>query len=132
MGLESASILIVEQDQVVCELQRHFLQNAGFAVEFISDGEAALQTARFHQPSLIVTEILIPKIDGLALCRRLKSDASTKHIPVIVFSILNAAARAAEAGAEAFLRKPLVEKPFIAVIRSLLATHSSASMEQPQ
>lgn len=127
---ESCTILIVEHDQVVCELQRHFLQRAGFTVEFASDGESALQAAQLHQPSLIVTEILIPKIDGLALCRRLKSDPSTKHIPVIVFSILNAGARAAEAGAQGFLRKPLVETSFIAAIQRVLAPLPTATLEQ--
>jgi CheY-like chemotaxis protein len=129
-ALALSSILVVEQDRVVCELQRHFLERAGLVVEFTSDGESALQTAQLHQPSLIVTEILIPKIDGLALCRRLKADPSTMHIPVIVFSILNAGARAAEAGAEAFLRKPLVEISFIAAIQSLLPPRSSATLEQ--
>jgi CheY-like chemotaxis protein len=129
-ALALSSILVVEQDRVVSELQRHFLERAGLVVEFTSDGESALQTAQLHQPSLIVTEILIPKIDGLALCRRLKADPSTMHIPVIVFSILNAAARATEAGAQAFLRKPLVEISFIAAIQSLLPPLSSATSEQ--
>ena len=123
-------IFIAERDEVVCDLQRYFLEKAGFLTEFFSYGETALENCRINPPVLIVTEILIPKIDGLALCRRLKADTTTQDIPVVVFSILNAGARAAEAGARAFLRKPLVESTFIATIRASIAAQSSEILEQ--
>ena len=129
MPLDRRAILIAERDEVVRELQRYFLENAGFATDFVADGEAALEYARLNRPALIVTEILIPKIDGLALCRRLHADPVTKIIPVVVFSILNAAARAAEAGADAFLRKPLVESTFVATIQGLVAAQSTVTLE---
>lgn len=130
MTTEKFSILIAERDEVVRELQRYFLGNAGFVTEFASDGEAALEMARIKMPALIVTEILIPKLDGLALCRRLRGDPLTQSVPVVVFSILNAAARAEEAGASAFLRKPLVESVFVATIQGLIAAQPSATLEQ--
>lgn len=123
-------VLIVERDEVVRKLQRHFLENAGFATTFVDDGEAAFEIACQITPDLIVTEILIPKMDGLALCRRLKSNDSTHNIPVIVFSILNAAGRATEAGAQAFLRKPLVGPTFLGTIRRLVTAQPLATMEQ--
>jgi CheY-like chemotaxis protein len=113
-------ILIVERDRNVRELQSYVLEAAGFAVTFVEDGEAALVRAS-NATTLIVTEILIPKIDGLTLCRRLRADASTRDVPVLVFSILAAAARAEEAGASAFLRKPFVESTFTAMIEMLTA-----------
>ncbi len=116
-------ILIAERDQRVRELQEHFLGKAGFVVEFVDDGQAAFERARLTAPSLIVTEILIPKLDGLALCRRLREDPITRDIPVIVFSILAAAARAGEAGASAYLRKPLVESAFVAAVQRLVAAY---------
>ena len=88
------AILIAERDQTVRELQRFFLEGAGFRVEFADDGQAALDRARLTLPTLVVTEILIPKLDGLTLCRRLREDPATSAIPVVVFSILAAAARA--------------------------------------
>jgi CheY-like chemotaxis protein len=78
----------------------------------------------------VVTEILIPKIDGLALCRRLREDPLTAGVPVIVFSILSAAARAAEAGASAFLRKPLVETVFVAAVMDLVAPQPTEVLEE--
>jgi two-component system, cell cycle response regulator len=115
-------ILIAERDENVRELQRFFLERAGFDVEFVGDGQTALARAQATQPALVVTEILIPKLDGLTLCRRLREHPETAGIPVIVFSILAAAARAEEAGANAFLRKPLVESLFVATIQNALAT----------
>jgi CheY-like chemotaxis protein len=127
---ERPVILIAERDQNVRELQQFFLDGAGYAVEFADDGEAALESARSAPPALLVTEILIPRLDGLALCRRLREDPVTAAVPVIVFSILSAAARAAEAGASAFLRKPLVQSVFVAAVNDLVAVQPNETMEE--
>lgn len=123
-------ILIAERDQNVRELQRFFLDKAGFTVEFAADGQAALARARQILPRLVITEILLPKLDGLTLCRRLQDDPATRDIPVLVFSILAAAARAEDAGASAYLRKPLIESIFIATVEQLTAATPPVMMEQ--
>lgn len=128
---ETHVILIAERDKNVREMQRFFLEKAGFDVEFADDGEAALRRAQAAPPALVVTEILVPRIDGLALCRRLREDPATAGVPVIVFSILSAAARAAEAGASAFLRKPLVESTFVAAVKNLVAPQPTEVLEEP-
>ena len=71
-------------------------------------------------PDIIITEILVPKLDGLALCRQLKADPVTHGIAVLVFSILAAGGRAREAGADAFLLKPLAEHRLVETVRQLL------------
>jgi CheY-like chemotaxis protein len=118
---EPRMILIAERDQNVRELLRYFLGEAGFDVEFVGDGQTALERAQVSRASLIVTEILLPKVDGLMLCRRLRENQVTRDIPIVVFSILAAEARATEAGANAFLRKPLVESTFLATVQRLFA-----------
>jgi CheY-like chemotaxis protein len=123
-------VLIAERDRNVRELQRYFLEKAGLVVEFADDGEAALGRAQLIHPAVVVTEILIPKVDGLTLCRRLREDPTTCDVPVIVFSILAAAARAAEAGAKAFLRKPFVESIFVAAVEDVIAAQPSRAMEE--
>ena len=123
-------ILIAERDQNVRDLQQHFLTRAGYRVEFVEDGQAALERARMAKPALVVAEILIPKLDGLTLCRMLHQDAQTRGIPVVIFSILAAAARAREAGAHTFLRKPIVEAVFVAAVESALSARSTATQEQ--
>jgi DNA-binding response OmpR family regulator len=121
-------ILIAERDLNVRKLQEFFLAQAGFAVEFVDDGATALERARVAPPSLLITEILIPKLDGLALVRRLREDVRTCGVPVLVFTILAAEARALEAGA-AFLRKPLVDSTFVAAVQELAAQQDTPSKE---
>ena len=116
-----ALILVVERDPYVRELEAFFLGQAGYAVQFANDGEDARELARSIQPDILITEILVPKLDGLALCRSLKADPETGGIAVLIFSILAASGRAREAGADAFLMKPLAEQKLIDVVRRLLA-----------
>jgi two-component system response regulator MprA len=120
-----AIILVVERDPHVRELESHFLDQAGYTVAFEQDGNVALAQARRIVPDIIITEILVPKLDGLALCRQLKADARTRDIAVLVFSILAAAGRAREAGADAFLMKPLAEHTLVGTVRQLLEARSA-------
>src|SRR5688572_12006854 len=117
-------ILVVERDPHVRELEAHFLAEAGYAVEFAVDGHAALARARELHPDVVITEVLVPRLDGLALCRSLKQDPATDSIAVVVFSILSAQSRAEEAGADAFLRKPLAEHRLLGTVTQLLARRS--------
>ncbi|QHI96746.1 response regulator [Xylophilus rhododendri] len=113
-------VLVVERDPHVRELEAHFLEQAGFQVAFASDGKEALAQARERIPYILITEVLVPKLDGLALCRLLKQDPRTQDISVLVFSILAANSRALEAGADAFLKKPLAEQRLITTVKSLI------------
>jgi DNA-binding response OmpR family regulator len=113
-------ILVVERDPHIRELEAHFLNEAGFAVEFATDGIAALEQARRLLPDIVIAEILVPKLDGLSVCRQLKADPKTKDITVLIFSILAATARATEAGADAFLMKPLAEHRLVGTVTALL------------
>jgi len=115
-----ALILVVERDPHVRELEAFFLEQAGHAVEFAHDGEEAFLLAQSLLPDILITEILVPKLDGLALCRRLKSTAETATIRVLVFSILSASVRAQEAGADAFLTKPLAGHRLLRTVQRLL------------
>jgi DNA-binding response OmpR family regulator len=118
---------VVERDEQVRELESYFLREAGLAVAFACDGEEALELARSRRPALIITEILVPEIDGLALCRMVKKDPELAGTPVLVFSVLTAAVRAHEAGADAFLRKPLSEHALLDAVRALLAQRGNVA-----
>lgn len=119
-GVGRALILVVERDPQIRELESYFLNEAGFAVEFAGDGLAALALARELRPDIIITEVLVPKLDGLALCRTVKQDPLLRATAVLVFSILAVHTRAGEAGADAFLMKPLAEKRLVDTVRELL------------
>lgn len=118
---ESSTVLIVERDLSVRKLQTLFLERAGFTVKFADDGTGALECALRRPPAAVITEILVPKMDGLALCRALRENPRTRATPIIVFSILGAAQRASEAGATMFLRKPLVDSTFVAAVQTVTA-----------
>jgi CheY-like chemotaxis protein len=120
-----ALILVVDRDPHVRELEAHFLNQAGYSVGFAHDGEDALEQIRRTVPDIVITEILVPTLDGLALCRQLKANSMTRDIAVLVFSILAASDRAREAGADAFLLKPLAEHALVNTVRQLLAARSS-------
>jgi two-component system response regulator MprA len=120
-----AIILVVDRDPHVRELESHFLHQAGYSVEFEQDGESALEQARRIVPDIIITEILVPALDGLALCRQVKADPRTRDTAVLVFSILAAAGRAKEAGADAFLLKPLAEHTLVDTVRQLLGARTA-------
>ena len=115
-----AIVLVVDREPHVRELASHFLQEAGYSVRFEQDGEGALAHARESVPDIVITEILVPGLDGLALCRQLKADPGTRDIAVVIFSILASAGRAREAGADAFLLKPLANHALIDTVRRLL------------
>ena len=121
-----ALVLVVERDPYVRELEAFFLNDAGYAVDFVADGIAALAAARDRKPAIVVTEILVPMLDGLALCRAIKQDPALSGTVVLVFSILAAHGRAREAGADAFLMKPLAERQLVQTVRDLLANRDAA------
>jgi DNA-binding response OmpR family regulator len=120
-GRGRAIILVVERDPQVRELEAYFLNEAGFAVEFAADGLAALKLAQDIRPHIMITEVLVPKMDGLARCRAVKKDATLSHTVVLIFSILAVQSRAKDAGADAFLMKPLGERRLVETVRELLA-----------
>ncbi len=126
---EGALILVVERNPVVQRLERYFLEHAGFTVEFASDGLAALARAKELRPKILVTEILVPRLDGLSLCRALKADPETKDMLVMIFSHLQAEDRAKESGADAFLTKPLDEELLIKTVAKLLAAKTLSAGE---
>lgn len=124
---ERALILVVERNPAVQRLERFLLEQAGYSVEFASDGVSALARAQELCPKIIVTEILVPRLDGLSLCRALKSDPRTSSIVVLVFSHLHAEDRALEAGADAFIVKPIEEEHLIETVSKLLEIQREAA-----
>ena len=107
------------------DLEAYFLTEAGFQVTFAADGLEAFELARTLRPAIVITEILVPRLDGLALCRRLKADQATKGTAVLIFSLLAAEGRAHDAGADAFLGKPLAAQRLTDTVRKLLAAPHS-------
>jgi CheY-like chemotaxis protein len=113
-------ILLVEADVHTRELARAFLSGAGHSVSFAVDGAAAMVEVLESPPDVIVTEIMLRKLDGLSLCKRIKGDPETQQIKVLVVSVLAAVVRSREAGADGFLKKPLTERRLVDAVTSAL------------
>lgn len=115
----SVLVLVVESDPYIRALQQHLLGER-YSVHFVADGEVALEAARQLRPRLLIADILVPKIDGLRVCRLLKAEPATRDIRVLIFSELLAERRARESGADAFLHKPIDERRFLGEVQHLL------------
>ena len=115
-----ALILVVERDPHMQALERYFLEQAGYTVEFAANGHLAVERTRLLLPHILISEILVPGLDGLSVCRAIKADPETRSVAVVIFSILAAEERALEAGADAFLRKPLDDRLLIESVDLLL------------
>ena len=119
-------ILLAEQDLYAAELQEYFLKTEGFEVEVALGDEAARRSFLDNPPSLAVVEMLISGGSGFSLCRFFRQD---RGVPVVAVSVLECREQALEAGADAFLRKPLEPLQFVSTIRDLLG--SSAFLPSP-
>jgi CheY-like chemotaxis protein len=122
--------LVVDREGQARELAAHFLRQLGWRVEIAGDGATALERAQQLNPDLVISEILIPKLDGLALCRQMKSAPATQHISVLVVSMLSATARAREAGADGFLLKPISQERLASEVTRLVPPPPAKVEEQ--
>lgn len=130
---KSAGILIAEDSRTQAEHLQHLLEESGFKVTAVSDGSQALEAAREHKPSLVISDIMMPEMDGYELCREIKSDAQLKDVPVILLTSLSSpddVIQGLQCGADNFIKKPYNEKHLLSRIDYILA--NQALRQEPQ
>ena len=123
-----ADILIVEDNEANMRLARLLLVNAGHTVLWAADAETGLTLAREKQPALILMDIQLPGMDGLAATSLLKQDPHTAHIPVIALTAMAMKEdrdKTLRAGCDAYIIKPLRYKELYQTIDTLLQPHIS-------
>ncbi|MDZ4255801.1 MAG: EAL domain-containing protein [Sulfuritalea sp.] len=116
-------ILIVEDSPTQAEQLRQLLTGHGFGVAVAGNGREALAAALAHPPTLVITDIVMPEMDGYELCAALKADAQLKDIPVVMVTSLAGIqdiARSLECGADNFIRKPYEPKALLSRIEYIL------------
>ena len=122
-----AKVLVIEDNPANMTLAVFLLQSAGHSVLSATDAEAGLRLARDEQPALILMDIQLPGMDGLAATAVLKGDEATAAIPVIALTALAMKGdeeRIRAAGCDGYIAKPLTYREFLATIASHLASAS--------
>jgi two-component system cell cycle response regulator DivK len=118
-----AKVLVVEDNPANMTLATFLLESVGHAVLKATDAEAGVASARIDHPDLILMDIQLPGMDGLAAIRLLKADAATREIPVIALTALamkGDEARIRAAGCDGYISKPLAYKDFLATVSAQL------------
>jgi two-component system phosphate regulon response regulator PhoB len=121
--MPKSKILVIEDDRALAKVLEYNLIQNGFEVILSSDGQDGLQQARTKQPSLVLLDLMIPVIDGLEVCKRLRAASETRDLPIIMLT-----AKAEETdqvvgyslGADDYVTKPFSVKVLIERVKSLL------------
>ena len=119
---ESATILIVEDEQDIRELLAYNLEKEGYATVQAADGKEGLELARSRKPDLILLDLMLPKMHGLAVCRELERDSGTVRIPIIMLTAkgeIEDRIIGLELGADDYLIKPFSPRELVARVRAL-------------
>ncbi|HWE94952.1 MAG TPA: response regulator transcription factor [Tepidisphaeraceae bacterium] len=128
------TILVIDDEKDLIDLVRYNLEKEGYDVIAASDGQAGLDVATRHRPDLVVLDLMMPGIDGLQICQRLRADQKVGRIPVIMLT-----AKATEAdrivglelGADDYITKPFSPREVVARVKAVLR-RASAQQEAPQ
>lgn len=119
---QSARVLVVDDAPDIRRIHTRFLHASGMEVFTAENGILALDAARRAVPDVIVTDVDMPVMDGLTLCRQLRADAATRRVAVVVVTrdAREQAQAALDAGCDAVLEKPCSRTLLLATIRLLL------------
>lgn len=120
----SRRILVVDDDPRLLHVVAMYLSIEGYEVDTAGNGEEGLRLLEQRRPDLVILDVMMPGIDGLEACRRIKSNPETRAIPVVLFTALSRTddvENGRAAGANRFINKPFSLIGLGAVIRSFLA-----------
>ena len=119
-----AKVLVVDDEEHIVMILKDSLEFSGFQVVTAYDGLEALERVEKDKPELIVLDIGMPKLDGWEVCRRLKADPKTKHIPIIILTAYAQTSdqrKGTQLGADRFISKPCDLTYLVEEINTLLA-----------
>lgn len=124
---QKISVLVVEDEEDILALLHFNLIKAGYLVECASGGKEALMSVAEGKPDLILLDLMLPGIDGLEVCRRLRADDETREIPIIMLTACGEEAdvvRGLELGADDYVTKPFSIKVLLARVQTVLRRRS--------
>ncbi len=127
--MKQATILVIEDDADIVELLQYNLAKEGFRVRIARDGDTGLQEARRYRPDLILLDLMLPGVDGLEVCRRLKRDNELSTIPIVMVTAKSEESDVVtglEMGADDYLSKPFSPRELLARVRAVLRRGTAA------
>jgi two-component system, OmpR family, alkaline phosphatase synthesis response regulator PhoP len=131
--MKNKTILVVEDEEDIQELVKYNLTKEGYHVHCVGSGELGLQEARNRLPDLLVLDLMLPGMNGLEVCRQLKGDSNTNHIPIIMLTAKGEESDIViglELGADDYITKPFSLKIFLSRVKaSLRRKHEDTSSE---
>ncbi len=116
-------VLIADDNPQGVELLEAYLGDSNYEIQTAADGEETLQKVRSFQPDLLLLDIMMPKISGFEVCKRLRADPGTRDVAVLMITALDQLSdieRAVEAGTDDFLTKPINKTELLLRVRSAL------------
>ncbi len=122
--MSKKKILVVEDEQALLTLQSMLLSIEGYTVEGVMDGQTALDVVETMKPDLILLDIMLPEVDGFQVCRQLKSNEATRHIPIIILTAKKSKEdliMGEQVGADMYITKPYKTSMVIEAIQKLLS-----------
>jgi two-component system phosphate regulon response regulator PhoB len=132
--MANEKILIVDDEEDVLELVRYNLDRSGYQIETATSGEDALSKARKSLPDLIILDLMLPGMDGLEVCKKLKNDVKTEQVPIVMLTAKGDESdivTGLELGADDYITKPFSPKILIARVRRILHRAISRDLEKP-
>ncbi len=117
------TVLVVDDERDILELVKYNLDKEGYQVTAVATGEDALLAARSKLPDVVVLDLMLPGVDGLEVCRRLKADPKTRGIPIVMLTAKGDDADVVaglELGAADYITKPFSPRVLTARIRAVL------------
>ncbi|OGP63580.1 MAG: hypothetical protein A2V65_06845 [Deltaproteobacteria bacterium RBG_13_49_15] len=120
---ETKTILVVDDNAVARKIVRQILEAEHYKIITVENGLEALKAVSQQKPDLIVTDLMMPEMDGMSLIKKLKSQLSTRLIPIIMLTAkdeVDSEVRVIEAGADDYLTKPISRKRFVARVNRLI------------
>ena len=129
----SHRVLVVDDDPTVSDVVRRYLEQDGCRVQLVGDGLAALSAVAAETPDLVVLDLMMPGIDGLEVCRRLRTQIP--HLPVVMLTALGEEADRVlglEVGADDYVTKPFSPRELVLRIRSVLRRTTTPTAVAPR
>ena len=122
------SILVIEDEEDIAELIRYNLEREGYRVVHAESGERGLEIVRRQRPDLVLLDLMLPGIDGLEVCKRVRADVAGGQTPIIMVTARGEEADVVtglELGAEDYLTKPFSPRVLVARVRAVLRRRGS-------